>query len=316
MQEEMTLTIEEFFDLSQAGGLYEIKTPDGWVDLGDLIKKKKIECYKIKTENGKTLGGSKDHYVETNNGWVSLEELTDDTIVLTDQGYSPVVKKEKLGIKDTYDFEVLHQNHRYYSNGISSHNTGKTATARAMGQELNMPIFVFDLATMTNQDFNENWHMMMNDSPCFALLEDIDGVFEGRKNIASDGKMNQGLTFDSLLNTLDGVENTDGVFLLVTSNHLDKIDPALGNPYNGDDNEISTRPGRINRIIEFKHLDEAGRIKMAERIFKGFDRSCWEHLLSNEKDTGAQFQERCCHLAMKLWKDKTENQILGQGEIS
>ncbi|MEN6379235.1 MAG: AAA family ATPase [Methanofastidiosum sp.] len=181
--------------------------------------------------------------------------------------------------------------------------TGKTAFTRALGQELNMPIFSFDLATMSNSSFNDAWNMAKSYCPCIVLLEDIDGVFDGRKNIACNG-MERGLSFDCLLNLIDGVENSDGIFLVVTTNDLSKIDPAIGGIVNG--NGMSTRPGRIDKIIEFKYLDKGGREKMAKRILGDFDISLWDHLLDEKhEDSGAQFQERCCKLALKLfWKNK------------
>jgi SpoVK/Ycf46/Vps4 family AAA+-type ATPase len=134
------------------------------------------------------------------------------------------------------------------------------------------------------------------------LLEDIDGVFEGRKNITSTG-MERGLSFDCLLNLIDGVENSDGIFLVITTNHLEKIDPAIGGIVNG--NGMSTRPGRIDKVVKFGPLDENGRVKMAKRILGDFDISLWGHLLQEKhEDTGAQFQERCCRLALKLFWEK------------
>lgn len=184
--------------------------------------------------------------------------------------------------------------------------TGKTAFIRALAQELNMPIATFDLSTMTNQDFTYSWEQAMSNTPCIALIEDVDAIFDGRKNIAAQG-LNQGLSFDCLLNTIDGVQNTDGMFLIITTNNIEKLDPALGNPMaNGNGAaSMSTRPGRIDRAIRFEHLDEDGRIKMAKRIFEGMQEDKWKVLLSTgDKDTGAQFQERCCRLALKMFWEK------------
>jgi len=184
--------------------------------------------------------------------------------------------------------------------------SGKTAFVRAIGQKLDLPVFCFDLSTMTNKDFSESWSSTMGYAPCIALFEDLDGVFDGRKNIVSTG-MEQGLTFDCLLNTVDGVENTDGVLVVITTNNVEKLDQALGNPINS--HGMSTRPGRIDRAIFFDALDAAGREKMAARIMDGYGREVWEHLLKEgENDTGAQFQERLCRLALDLfWKGGGNN---------
>lgn len=307
--EEFELTISDFFEMAEKeGGVYEIETPDGWVQLGDLVKKRNKECYLIRLKDGRELGGSKDHYVLTNgNVWKPLEKIdVEKDCVQTKDSFQECVSREYIGIRDTFDFEVLHENHRYFSNGIVSHNTGKTAFVRALGQELDMPIFIFDLATMTNGDFLSRWEETVSAAPSIALFEDIDGVFHGRKNVSCTSTMDQGLSFDCFLNVIDGVDNTDGVLKIVTTNNISHIDPALGINANGDG--MSTRPGRIDKIVEFLPLDEAGKLKMAKRIFNGFPEQDWLHILKEgEHDTGAQYQERCCSLAIKLFWIKDDS---------
>lgn len=182
--------------------------------------------------------------------------------------------------------------------------TGKTAFVRALAQELNMPLHSFDLATMSNKDLLEYWYKALSYAPVIVLFEDIDAVFDHRQNIAKIGDNNSGVTFDCFLNVLDGIENTDGVFIVLTTNNIDKLDPAIGVDYNGDN--MSSRPGRIDRLIEFGPLDYSGKLKMANRILSDFDEKLWKHVLTNANaDTGAQFQERCCRLALRLyWNSK------------
>jgi ATP-dependent 26S proteasome regulatory subunit len=160
---------------------------------------------------------------------------------------------------------------------------------------------------MTNQDFISAWEESMSRTPCITLFEDIDGVFNGRENVATKGSMNSGLTFDCLLNTLDGVQNTDGCFIVVTTNCIEHVDRAIGIPSNGDD--VSSRPGRIDRVINFVPLSTEGKEKMANRILGGFPENKWKHLITEAKDrTGAQFQDMCSRLALKLfWEGKKEH---------
>jgi len=185
---------------------------------------------------------------------------------------------------------------------VGDPGTGKTAFSRALGQELNVPIFSFDLSTMTNKDFSNEWSKAMGCTPCITLFEDIDSIFKGRENISVTG-IESGLTFDGFLNCLDGIENTDGVFIIITTNNSTTIDPAIGSCMVND--EISTRPGRIDRVIHFGKLTSEGRLKIAKRIMCNIPENEWYHLVVNHtNDTGAQFQERCCKLALQLfWKD-------------
>ena len=62
--------------------------------------------------------------------------------------------------------------------------TGKTALARAFAEDLNMPIYVFNLAEMSNHELMRVWSEMQVNVPCIALIEDIDNVFNGRENVA------------------------------------------------------------------------------------------------------------------------------------
>src|SRR5215210_164674 len=67
--------------------------------------------------------------------------------------------------------------------------TGKTALARAFAEDLNMPVYVFNLAEMTNHELVKTWTDMQVNVPCVALIEDIDNVFHGRENVARRSSM-------------------------------------------------------------------------------------------------------------------------------
>jgi hypothetical protein len=174
-----------------------------------------------------------------------------------------------------------------------SPGTGKTSFARALAEDLDMPVYLFDLASMTNADFVKGWERVLAATPCMVLLEDIDCVFDGRKNVAHT----DGVTFDCLLNCLDGVERAEGVLLVITTNHLEKVDPALGRPSESGLGEGCSRPGRVDRALEFLPLDDAGRFKVALRIVA--DPAKAEALVrAGAHETVAQFQERCFRVAL------------------
>lgn len=74
------------------------------------------------------------------------------------------------------------------------------------------------------------------------LIEDIDCGMDMNKiesrsyNYGSDKGSNNGLA--NILNTIDGVDSVENVIYIFTTNHIDKLDPAL------------IRPGRIDLKIE------------------------------------------------------------------
>lgn len=212
--------------------------------------------------------------------------------------------------------------------------TGKTALARAFAEDLNMPIYVFNLAQMSNHELMKAWGDMQVNVPCIALIEDIDNVFHGRENVArrhspmplffgsaqrkdDDGRdpapMPTPLTFDCLLNCLDGVERSDGIFTIITTNDVSKIDPAMGQPRKSPDGSvefISTRPGRIDKAVELTYMEAEDKKRMAKRILGEYPDAYLEMLEFVDRfpdllETPAQFQERCGQIALaNFWKEK------------
>lgn len=209
--------------------------------------------------------------------------------------------------------------------------TGKTALARAFAEDLDLPIYVFSMGQMTNNDFLKSWQSMQLNVPCIALLEDIDNVFHKRTNISQlsgmisgsmfyqNGGQSEGgnevkspLTFDTLLNCLDGVDKTDGIFTIVSTNDITKIDEALGVPefINLDKhNFISSRPGRIDSVIKLGYINNENKLKMAGKILSEFPDKLAEvkqYIAKNIEETPAQFQEYCSQIALEeYWKRQT-----------
>src|SRR5262249_26381415 len=161
--------------------------------------------------------------------------------------------------------------------------------------------------------------------------EDIDNVFHGRENVArKNGMMGMllppkkkdddasqppltPLTFDCLLNCLDGIERSDGVFTIITTNAVDKIDSALGQPRklpDGTLRSISTRPGRMKRAIELTYMEAPDKKRLARRILGAYPEEYQSMLDFIERypdlqETPAQFQERCGQIALAcFWKEK------------
>jgi SpoVK/Ycf46/Vps4 family AAA+-type ATPase len=123
------------------------------------------------------------------------------------------------------------------------------------------------------------------------------------------------LTFDCLLNCLDGVERCDGIFTIITTNDLGKIDPALGLPRKLPDGTvefISTRPGRIDKAVELTYMEADDKLRMARRILSDYPEELLRMIEFVEQypelqETPAQFQERCAQVALKcFWKERED----------
>lgn len=185
--------------------------------------------------------------------------------------------------------------------------TGKSALVSAIAQYHDFPICVFDLSSMSNNEFKDYWNDAQSYAPCIVLIEDIDNVFHGRINITKR-ESKDSLTFDCFLNTISGIQNSDGILLIVTSNDIDKLDEAIGKPrtdkhINGT--FISTRPGRIDKVLELKIMDKDCRLRLAQRILSDCPEFIPQIVENGDGDTGAQFQERCSQVALsEYWKRK------------
>lgn len=84
---------------------------------------------------------------------------------------------------------------------------------------------------MTDDRLN---HLLSNvPERSIMLLEDIDAAFTKRTQTDNQGYQSM-ITFSGLLNALDGVASAEERIIFLTTNHVEKLDPAL------------IRPGRVD----------------------------------------------------------------------
>ena len=178
--------------------------------------------------------------------------------------------------------------------------TGKTAFAVAMAKDLDIPMFLVDLASMTNNDLIKAWSEIAEAVPCMVAFEDIHAVFNKSERICNTGS-EPGVTYDCLLNILDGAMPSDGVLTVITTNELSAVGVALGGP--DELGVIATRPGRVDRVIGFGNLSKSGKLQIARRIFAGLPEARWMPCVEAtfaRNMTGAAFQDMCAACALKL----------------
>ena len=117
--------------------------------------------------------------------------------------------------------------------------TGKTSAAYALAGELRLKLCAISL---TNPKLNDNVmaDLLQRTPPrSLILLEDIDAFFNAREK--QDTRIQ--VSFSGLLNALDGVAAQEGRIVVLTTNHREKLDPAL------------IRPGRIDMAVELGNAD-------------------------------------------------------------
>ena len=124
---EKEVSISEIQTLLNEGYEVQVDSPDEWVDVNYFIDKGMWREYILEVKGFENVRCNESHLFETKDGWKSAKELCDFELVevLCNDGnfHSGIVYATENQIP-IVDINVNHKNHRYYTNGISSHNTG------------------------------------------------------------------------------------------------------------------------------------------------------------------------------------------------
>jgi chaperone BCS1 len=114
---------------------------------------------------------------------------------------------------------------------------GKTSLIRALATHLKRDIAIIKL-NVRGMDDAALQTAFSSDivKEGIIALEDIDCLFEGR--LGQESKV----TFSGLLNAIDGIASQEGLILCMTTNHPEKLDPAL------------IRPGRVDLQVEITNV--------------------------------------------------------------
>jgi len=158
--------------------------------------------------------------------------------------------------------------------------TGKSSLSFAIAGYFKLKIYIVSLNSMAMNE--ENLGTLFAELPqrCVVLLEDIDTAGLTHTREAPEAKeevpkvpipmvpgttvpgtvvtpakseSNGRISLSALLNIIDGVAATEGRILIMTTNHLDKLDDAL------------IRPGRVDMTVKFDLANTA----MIATIFRG-----------------------------------------------
>lgn len=147
--------------------------------------------------------------------------------------------------------------------------TGKTTLALALAGHLNRPIYALNLGSIGDdktlisavQDVPEHAVLLVEDIDAVQLTAPRKAAIEPTPDTIKTAPETQACTLSGLLNVLDGVLARDGRILIMTTNHPDKIDPAL------------IRPGRADRSEHIGLLDKNTAFNMANKFFGSYPRA-------------------------------------------
>lgn len=184
MNQEMKITVKELKKLYTDGKYnIEILTPDGYKPITNWINKGMLPMVQISTKDFVTKC-AENHLIETlKDGeyvWLLASELVIGDVILTKNGNQEVLMIDKIDDEFCYDFTVDSENHRYWGDGISSHNSGKSYIASGnvvkWCQDNNvLPVIIdtenaLDESWMRNFDIDPNGYIMKISA---AMLDDI-----------------------------------------------------------------------------------------------------------------------------------------------
>jgi len=132
--------------------------------------------------------------------------------------------------------------------------TGKTLLARAVAHHTDCTFIRVSGSELVQKYIGEGSRMVRElfvmareHAPSIIFMDEIDSIGSTRVE-SSGGDSEVQRTMLELLNQLDGFESTKNIKVLMATNRIDILDPAL------------LRPGRIDRKIEFPNPNESARL--------------------------------------------------------
>lgn len=175
--------------------------------------------------------------------------------------------KTFFAAEDWYRQRHLAYRRGYVLKGLPGN--GKSALILALAREFNKR--VYSLTITPDMDMEDLGYLLGEVAEgSFVLFEDVDATFLQREN--AEGSK---LSFSSFLNILDGPASRENLVFFFTTNHIEKLDPAL------------LRPGRVDQVIEItnpsgkqimnylRNFYQSPDARVSEEIFKQLkNRTC------------------------------------------
>lgn len=175
------------------------------------------------------------------------------------------LQKQIIEMKEVIELPIKHPQ-LFESLGISQPKgvlmygppgTGKTLLARAVAHHTDCCFIRVSGSELVQKYIGEGARMVRElfvmarqHAPSIIFMDEIDSIGGTRIDSSRGGDSEVQRTMLELLNQLDGFEPTQSIKVIMATNRIDILDPAL------------LRPGRIDRKIEFPHPNEAARLQI------------------------------------------------------
>jgi len=133
-------------------------------------------------------------------------------------------------------------------------------------------------------------------APSIIFIDEIDAVGTKRYDTGSGGEREIQRTMLELLNQLDGFDSKSEVKVILATNRIETLDPAL------------LRPGRIDRKIEIPLPDEKTKRKIfqiqTKRMTLDEDVDLEEIVMNKEALSGADIKAICTEAGLNALKER------------
>lgn len=145
--------------------------------------------------------------------------------------------------------------------------TGKSSLSSSIAGHFGLNIYILSLSTINEANLKSLFDKLP--SRCIILLEDIDAVSSNRDTEVEDSRqittgspsrmsksVGGKVSLSYLLNVIDGVGSQEGRILIMTTNHITRLDEAL------------IRPGRVDKKVELGLADNKMTADLFCLVFK------------------------------------------------
>merc|ERR1719166_852465 len=181
--------------------------------------------------------------------------------------------------------------------------TGKTLLAKAVANETKATFLRVCGSELIQKYLGEGpklvrelFRVADENAPCIIFIDEIDAVGTKRYDSNSGGEREIQRTMLELLNQLDGFDSRADTKVIMATNRIETLDPAL------------IRPGRIDRKIEFPLPDE----KTKRRIFNihtgkmtlADDVNIEDYIMSKDDLSGADIKAICTEAELMALRER------------
>ena len=226
------------------------------INIDDLKPNQRVALKKSSYELHKILPTNSDPLISL----MKVEKVPDSTYDMIGG-----LKKQIEEVKDVIELPIKHPE-LYEATGISQPKgvllygppgTGKTLLARAVAHHSDCTFIRVSGGELVQKYIGEGsrlvrelFAMAKRHAPTIIFMDEIDSIGGKRGSGKSKGDSEVQRTMLELLNQLDGFDTIPNVKIIMATNRIDILDPAL------------LRPGRIDRKIEFPHPNMDARVEI------------------------------------------------------